>query len=102
MMYPKPSRTRKSRGPTRVDSATYRHVEARDGSCVAPVVDRSVDLCDGPLQRDHVRYAAAMGGRRLTVPDGVVLLCRHHHLDGWATSHRPELRAYLATVEPKD
>lgn len=26
----------------------------------------------------------------------LVSLCHHHHQDGWATSHRQELRAYLA------
>jgi hypothetical protein len=27
-----------------------------------------------------------------------VTICEHHHLDGWATSHRPLLRRYLATA----
>lgn len=96
MFYPKPSRPPKRK---REDASVYRHVEQRDGSCVAPRVDPGVDPCDGPVQREHVRYRAAMGGRRITRPDGVVLLCRHHHLDGWATSHKPGLRAYLAEVE---
>lgn len=41
-----------------------------------------------------------MGAPRVTRVDAVVLLCRRHHHDGWATSHKPELRAYLARVEP--
>jgi len=95
-MFPKPERRpKRRRGLSPEDRAVYRSVEARDGSCVAPVVEPGIDLCDGPVQREHVRYRAAMGGRRITTRDGVVLLCRHHHMDGWATSHKDELRVYL-------
>lgn len=102
MMFPKPERRprRKSRGLTPEERAVYRDVEARDRSCVAGRVDPTVDPCDGPLHREHVRYRAAMGGRRITVRNGVVLLCRHHHMDGWATSHKDDLRDYLARVQP--
>jgi hypothetical protein len=80
----------------------YRHVESRDRNCVAPRVDPGVDPCEGPIHREHVRYAAAMGGSRITTRNGVVLLCRHHHMDGWATSHKDGLRDYLARVEPRE
>lgn len=40
-----------------------------------------------------------MGMHRITRLDAVVILCEHHHLDGWATSHKPDLRAYLARVQ---
>lgn len=39
-----------------------------------------------------------MGMRRITRVDAVVLLCRHHHHDGWATSHKAALREYLLRV----
>lgn len=93
---------RRSRGLSPEEKEVYRHVEQRDGSCVAPAVDPGVDLCEGPIHREHVRYAAAMGGRRITTRNGVVLLCRRHHMDGWATSHKPELRLHLAKVEPQE
>ncbi len=96
MLYPKPPRRpKRRRGLSEQDRAVYRSVESRDGSCVAPVASPGIDLCAGPIHREHVRYAAAMGGRRITRVDGVVLLCRHHHMDGWATSHKDDLRDYL-------
>lgn len=67
----------------------------RDGGCVAPRLDRSVDDCAGRLTLDHVKDQPMMG-RRAPSDDGhLVSLCWHHHLDGWATAHRPELREYL-------
>ncbi len=96
MMFPKPE-PRKKRKP-RVsgdDRAVYDAVLQRDGTCVAPLLDAQ-SPCRGPLTREHVRPGGgAMGMRRITRVDAVVILCAHHHLDGWATSHKPELRAYL-------
>jgi hypothetical protein len=40
-----------------------------------------------------------MGAPRVTRRDAVVILCRHHHLDGWATAHKQEEREYLARME---
>jgi hypothetical protein len=58
--------------------------------------------CDGPLTLDHVQDGyGRMGKRAPSDRQHLVTLCRHHHLDGFATSHRPELREYLATVEPQ-
>lgn len=104
MTVPKPSKRprRRRRGLSPEEREVYRHVEDRDRGCVAPLVDPEVDPCEGPIHREHVRYAAAMGGRRITSRGGVVLLCRHHHMDGWATSHKPDLRRYLARVEPEE
>lgn len=100
-MYPKPGRPRKVLRGIAEDRWVYRYVEVRDGGCVAFRSDPGVDLCDGPIEREHVRPGGgAMGMRRITRPDTVVLLCRHHHQDGWATSHKPALREYLARVEP--
>jgi hypothetical protein len=101
VMFPKPGR-RSSRKRGDGDQAVYRHVEARDGGCVASRVDPAVDRCEGRIEREHVRPGGgAMGMRRITRPGAVVLLCRHHHQDGWATSHKPALREYLARVEPE-
>lgn len=99
-MYPKgPRRTPRRRGPD--PAAVYRHVELRDVTCVASRADASVDACEGRIEREHVRPGGgAMGMRRITRNDAVVLLCHHHHQDGWATSHKPALREYLARVEP--
>lgn len=78
-------------------------VMLRDGwRCVAPQLG-APDLCAGRLTLDHVRDQPHVGdpvtkrkGRRApSDPAHLVTLCWHHHLDGWATSHRPELREYL-------
>jgi hypothetical protein len=74
----------------------YDAVTARDKDCQAPLIDPTCDPCSGRLTREHVRYSAAMGGRRLTVRTGMLILCTHHHLDGWATSHKQAERDWLA------
>jgi len=43
-----------------------------------------VDACAGPLTRQHVRDEP--GQRRITDRWHLLILCAHHHLDGWATS----------------
>lgn len=52
------------------------------------------------LTLDHVqeRYGR-MGKRAPSDMAHLVTLCWDAHLGGWATSHRPELRSYLATVD---
>lgn len=91
----------------------------RDGGCVAPKLDAHADACRGrwgerlvvvrrvgsdelldysALTLDHVRDHAMMGKRAPSDELHLVTLCWHHHLDGWATSHRPALRAYLLGV----
>ena len=70
-------------------------VFARDGRrCIAPRLGAS-DECAGPLTLDHVKDQPMMGKRAPSDPAHLASICRHHHLDGWATAHRPELRAYL-------
>jgi hypothetical protein len=76
----------------------YEAVTERDKVCQAPIIDPTVDACSGKLEREHVRYAAAMGGRRITVRAGMLLLCQHHHHDGWATSHKQDERDHLAKI----
>jgi hypothetical protein len=72
----------------------------RDAGCVAVTLGASPATCRGRLTLDHVRDHAAMGAPR--APSDVrhlVALCEEHHLwSGWATSHKPALRAYLAEV----
>lgn len=71
----------------------------RDAGCVAVTLGEDPSTCGGRLTLDHVRDHAAMGGRRAPSDKRhLVSVCWHHHLDGWATSHKPELREYLASV----
>jgi hypothetical protein len=72
-------------------------VLGRDGGCVAPRLGAS-SACSGSLQLDHVKSQPMMGKRAPSDMAHLVTLCEHHHLDGWATSHRPLLRRYLATA----
>lgn len=90
----------RSRGHSVTDEerAVYLAVEQRDGGCMAPRLDPTVDACSGRLTRQHVK--AGPGAPRLTHYRGVLMLCWHHHLDGWATSKAAlQLqREYLASV----
>ena len=66
--------------------------------CVAPLVDSNEwGKCSGEMQRDHVHEhtGGTKSKRAPTTMETVVILCRHHHLNGWATSHRPEIRTYI-------
>jgi hypothetical protein len=57
--------------------------------------------CAGRLTLDHVRDEPMMGKRAPSDERHLVSLCEFHHLwSSWATSHRPELRDYLAAVSP--
>jgi len=100
-----------------VTSETRRSVFARDGGCVALKIDPDAGPCAdrwgnehrwavlADLTFDHVKDEPGMGfrseinpatGFRTSDPGHLVTLCGRHHLtSGWATSHRPELRAYL-------
>jgi len=66
--------------------------------CVAPMLSFECGPCDGPATLDHVKDQPRMGKRAPSDAAHLVTLCWHHHLDGWATSHRPELRVYLRAV----
>lgn len=70
----------------------------RDGGCVAAVaLGADPAGCRGRLTLDHVKDAPRMGVRAPSDPAHLVALCEAHHIwSGWATSHRPELREYLA------
>jgi len=91
-----------------VTVATRLAVFRRDGGCIAFRLDRSHVCRDrwgrshsaGVLDKmtvDHVKDQPMMGKRAPSDPDHLVTLCWEAHVNtGWATSHRPELRAYLA------
>lgn len=86
----------------------------RDGyRCVAPLIsaerglrldpcrDKWGNITDRPisLTLDHVNEAyGRMGKAADGDPDHLVTLCYHHHLNGWATAHRRELRVYLSNL----
>lgn len=70
----------------------------RDSGCVAVTLGQDPSTCVGRLQLDHVRDEPMMGKRAPSDPRHLVSVCAYHHLGGWATSHRPELRAYLREV----
>lgn len=69
------------------------HVYGPNGLC------GDVDQCSGRATLDHVKDQPRMGKRAPSDIDHLVTLCEWHHLrSGWATAHRPELRAYLRRV----
>ena len=91
-------------------------VLARDGwRCVAPSLGAR-DLCRtafgdpmeyageyrvAHLELDHVKDQPRMGVRAESDLGHLVALCPWHHREsGWATSHRGELREYLALKAP--
>ena len=99
---------------TRRDPVTPAIREAvllRDGGCVASILDPThlcqdewgwrigPDYLDG-MTLDHVQEIyGRMGVRAPSDPAHLVTLCWGAHLlTHWATSHRPELREYLARV----
>ena len=97
-----------------VSPEMYRAVIARDGGCVAPLVDPGCSPCRsqwgavhdrsflGMLTLDHVREEAMMGKRARSDMRHLVAICYGHHIattgggSNWATSHRGVLRDYLA------
>jgi hypothetical protein len=70
----------------------------RDHSCVAVRLGADYRGCGGRLTLDHVKDQPRMGKRAPSDMAHLAVLCERHHLDGWATSHRPALRAYLREV----
>jgi hypothetical protein len=74
-------------------------VLARDKGCVAVTLGAAPAGCRGRLTLDHVKDQPRMGKRAPSDAGHLVSLCEGHHLEnGWATSHRPELREYLRAV----
>lgn len=100
--------------PDPVTDAVAGAVLRRDGfACVAPSLGASSRECRdqwgeravvstvpfiyrrAALTLDHVRDEPMMGKRAPSDVQHLVTLCWWHHLEGWATSHRPDLRQYL-------
>lgn len=70
--------------------------------CRAPDIDPYLrDYCSGPIELDHVKEQPMMGRKAPDDEAHLVSLCRHHHQNGWATSHREEQRAWLANRYPE-
>jgi hypothetical protein len=106
-------RTPLARRPVTVDLVTPAMrlaVLTRDGGCVAVRLG-SRQECRGRLTLDHVKDKPKIGDqpvkrRRIRAPSDLahrVTVCEWHHLYGWATSHRTELRDWIAahpTPEP--
>lgn len=94
---------RRSAGARHTDPVTAEvrlAVLERDQGCVAVTLGENPIVCRGRLTLDHVKAQPAMGKRGPSRPSSLVALCEWHHLySGWATSHRPELRAYLVQRE---
>lgn len=100
MLYPKPERRAKARKGARdpVSPETRLRVLSRDAGCVAVRFGEDPSTCRGRLTLDHVKDHPRMGRRAPSDERHLVTLCEHHHLEGWATSHRPLLREYLGTL----
>ena len=94
-----------------VTPAIREAVLQRDGGCVAAILDpehlcrdqwgRRISTVDiARMTLDHVQEGyGRMGVRAPSDPAHLVTLCWGAHLlTHWATSHRPELRDYLAGV----
>lgn len=85
-------------------------VLTRDKGCVAVALGASPADCRGRLTLDHVKDQPHVGDPLIKRADRhsyrapsderhLVSVCAAHHLEnGWATSHRPALREYLARV----
>ena len=89
------------RDPVTHEDALF--VFRRDRGCVAVELGESPNTCAGRLSIDHVREHPHQREKPLSIPANLVSLCMFHHTgakagSNWATSHRPELRSYLARV----
>lgn len=72
--------------------------------CVAVLIDQRLwGTCSGEMERDHVHThtGGTKGKRPETTMETLVILCHHHHQNGWATSHRPEIREYIKEANKK-
>jgi hypothetical protein len=94
--------------PYEVGQAVLRR---QGGVCLAVLLGESALGCSrGRLQFDHVKDQPKIGAplvkrgperkHRYRAPSDerhLVAVCGKHHLDGWATGHRTEIREWLAT-----
>ncbi len=112
---------RRRRDP--VTPELWRTVVERDGGCVARILEPDhvcrdrwgmpptgeergkalAGWASSVLTLDHVHDGyGCMGRRAPSNPGHLVTLCWGAHLGGWATSHRPLLRGYLARANGKE
>lgn len=116
MRVPKPTRPPKRRGHADPVTPEVRAaVLARDGGCVASLLDPLGHVCRDAfgwphhparveaMTLDHVQEGYGRMGQRAPSDTGhLVALCWNAHLGGWATANRPALRAYIASKEATD
>jgi hypothetical protein len=89
---------RRWRRPDPVTPELRLAVLERDFGCVAVRLGEDPSTCRGRLTLDHVKDQPRMGVRAPSDASHLASLCEFHHLEGWATSHRPALREYLRGV----
>lgn len=85
----------------------------RDQGCLAPRLDPAAGECRDKwgtlvtgtlrgMEVDRIREHPTMGKAPSHLDaTHMVAVCSFHHQGGWATSHRPELRAYLRRLYPE-
>lgn len=84
----------------KVSSDLYAYIMRRDGECVARKID-SDHVCVGGDTLEHVHDHAMMGKRAPSDKHHCLRLCWGANVNGWASAHKNEERAYLAEVEPR-
>ncbi|MCC6312231.1 MAG: hypothetical protein IT345_15145 [Trueperaceae bacterium] len=110
---PPPKKAPKVKRDTPDEAAEKAYVRARDRGCVAErarqwvhhpsvTANHPQNLCDGPLDVDHVRASGGLGMKSPTHRTNMVVLCRWHHRlkTEYGKTWRPLLLAYLERVEP--
>ena len=105
---PLPRKAPKAKRDTDQERAEKNYVRARDKGCVAARAvygdsrqTTASEVCDGPLDVDHVRASGGLSMKSPTHRTNMVVLCRHHHRlkTDWGKTWRPLLIAYLERVE---
>lgn len=83
----------------KVSGDLYAYVMLRDGECVARKIDPE-HVCSGTATIEHVNDHAMMGKRAPSDRKHCLRLCLGANINGWASAHKNEERAYLRAVEP--
>lgn len=116
---PKPEPKAKRRGHADpVTPEVYAEVMTRDGGCIVPLIDRDADVCRtrygqlltgrGRLSPAHLEWAHVpergqngLGQRAPSDARHGVILCAHHHHNGWENARGRDLeRDYLLEQYP--
>lgn len=87
----------------KVTPAEHDYVFARDQRCVAAQIDPT-HRCEGRDTLDHVpgKNENAMGKRAPSDRWHMLRLCWGGNVNGWASAHRDDERAWIAEKEPRD